>query len=435
MHIVKLRGANAPLHFVSVKTHNSIITHNINYHTKLQTMKKFYITISSVLLSAAITTSAMSVDRRVPVGDVLATEIPSVSIRAAGENGGMVITDLESQVYGRYSCEYYSPLPDENGKPYGNCIEQPMIVVDYFAEEPGDVNIGYLFILNGILKGHIDMETGTITIPSRFAAMYYVDPDDYSDPGLEIHFTAVDVVDGKYAANFDRPFTGKFEMHHGIITKITTDDIWGYAALDETGNQVGWMEIALNSNFYLGHGEMEYTIGATGAVEQTMIHGISNGKTAKVYNLFRSGWDNPVEIAIDGDNRVATVDNQKLTMGGEELTLVDESGATKFPATIRKVDWDTDKRDPAENPEDNSVIEFPYIGLQSGQSTVKHYANARIFMKEDVTLDSSGVENVVVDDDAAPTYYRLDGIRVAEPTSPGIYIERRGSKAVKRIVR
>lgn len=49
-------------------------------------------------------------------------------------------------------------------------------------------------------------------------------------------------------------------------------------------------------------------------------------------------------------------------------------------------------------------------------------------------MDPSGVEGVYTTEDAAPEYFNLQGIRVANP-GEGIYIVRRGNKVTKEIVR
>lgn len=51
-----------------------------------------------------------------------------------------------------------------------------------------------------------------------------------------------------------------------------------------------------------------------------------------------------------------------------------------------------------------------------------------------VTEASSGIDDIAVDDNAAPVYYNMQGVRVDDPT-PGIYIVVRGNKAAKEIIR
>lgn len=404
-------------------------------------MKKFYLSALAVTLAAASMVAAPTARRIVSANQPITHKAPA---KAASENP-FQITDLDKQVMGRYALEYYSPIPnpEDGNKPFGNCYEQPMIVEDYFAEKEGDVNIGYLFLLNAIIKGHVDKDAGTISIPSRFACVYYVDPDDYNDPGLDIYFTAVDYVDGKYQPNRDRPFTGTFELHDGKITKIVTDDIWGYIAYDVDGKFVGWMEIGVNSRFYLGHGEMEYwpgDVNGDGVVnaddkEQTIVHAISDGKKVTIYNAFRSGWDNPITVDIDDAAKKASIKDQNITIGGVAAALTTETHEAAIEGLIRDVSWDVDKRD--DNP--NSVLDFGTI-IAHDKAAAKDlfkYESVRFYCKENVAVDNAGVAEIVIDDENAPVeFYNLNGVRInSDNLVPGLYIRRQGAKASKIIVR
>lgn len=404
-------------------------------------MKKFYLSVLAVTLAAASVVAAPTARSIVSANQPITHKAPA---KAASENP-FQITDLDKQVMGRYALEYYSPIPnpEDGNKPFGNCYEQPMIVEDYFAEKEGDVNIGYLFLLNAIIKGHVDKDAGTISIPSRFACVYYVDPDDYNDPGLDIYFTAVDYVDGKYQPNRDRPFTGTFELHDGKITKIVTDDIWGYIAYDVDGKFVGWMEIGVNSRFYLGHGEMEYwpgDVNGDGVVnaddkEQTIVHAISDGKKVTIYNAFRSGWDNPITVDIDDAAKKASIKDQNITIGGVAAALTTETHEAAIEGLIRDVSWDVDKRD--DNP--NSVLDFGTI-IAHDKAAAKDlfkYESVRFYCKENVAVDNAGVAEIVIDDENAPVeFYNLNGVRInSDNLVPGLYIRRQGAKASKIIVR
>ena len=404
-------------------------------------MKKFYLSALAVTLAAASVVAAPTARSIVSANQPITHKAPA---KAASENP-FQITDLDKQVMGRYALEYYSPIPnpEDGNKPFGNCYEQPMIVEDYFAEKEGDVNIGYLFLLNAIIKGHVDKDAGTISIPSRFACVYYVDPDDYNDPGLDIYFTAVDYVDGKYQPNRDRPFTGTFELHDGKITKIVTDDIWGYIAYDVDGKFVGWMEIGVNSRFYLGHGEMEYwpgDVNGDGVVnaddkEQTIVHAISDGKKVTIYNAFRSGWDNPITVDIDDAAKKASIKDQNITIGGVAAALTTETHEAAIEGLIRDVSWDVDKRD--DNP--NSVLDFGTIIAhdKAAATDLFKYESVRFYCKENVAVDNAGVAEIVIDDENAPVeFYNLNGVRInSDNLVPGLYIRRQGAKASKISVR
>lgn len=360
------------------------------------------------------------------------------------EGESMPITDFESQVKGRYSCEYYSPLVNpETNEPFGHCIEQPMIVENYFADDPGDVNIGYLFILRAILKGHVDFESGTITIPSCFATVYYEDPDDYDDPGLEVYFVTVDVEDSKYVPNFDRPFTGTFQLHDGKISKIVSEDRWGYVAVNEEGQDVGWFEIAENSVFYLGHGEMEYLTAVDydgdgePDVEQTVVHAVSDGQKAVIYNAFRTGWEKPVEIEIDADNLSATFREQEVKLGEEMAVLSDAEKSRVFSGLIRNVTWDDDKRDEAQN----AVIDIPAVHILGKDSDEKmaEFSKVRFYFKDDITAPTGGVvvtETDPIRDESPAEYFNLLGVKVSgDALAPGVYVVRNGNSSSKIVVR
>ena len=404
-------------------------------------MKKFYLSVLAVTLAAASVVAAPAARSIVSANQPITHKAPA---KAAAEKA-FQITDLDKQAMGRYALENYSPIPnpEDGNKPFGNCYEQPMIVEDYFAEKEGDVNIGYLFLLNAIIKGHVDKDAGTISLPSRIACVYYDDPDDYNDPGLDIYFTAVDYVDGKYQPNRDRPFTGTFELHDGKITKIVTDDIWGYIAYDVDGKFVGWMEIGVNSRFYLGHGEMEYwpgDVNGDGVVnaddkEQTIVHAISDGKKVTIYNAFRSGWDNPITVDIDDAAKKASIKDQNITIGGVAAALTTETHETAIEGLIRDVSWDVDKRD--DNP--NSVLDFGTI-IAHDKAAAKDlfkYESVRFYCKENVAVDNAGVAEIVIADENAPVeFYNLNGVRVnSDNLVPGLYIRRQGAKASKIIVR
>ncbi len=406
-------------------------------------MKKLYscvgiIALASTLCSAAPATEFSSRVRNISTSAVSPAE--RTELRAMSRAGeGMVITDLENQVQGRYSCEYYSPLIWEvTGEPFGWCIEQPMLVESYYAEEEGDVNIGYLFFLQGILQGHVDMANGTISIPSRKVITYYENDDDME--GKPVYFVTVDIEGNKYVANYDRPWTGTFELHDGKITKIASEERWGFVVQDKAGSEIGWFEIAEHTTWYRGQGEMEYyndDLNGDGVIdaqdkEQTVVYAESDGNTATVYNAFRTGWNNPIKIELDNENKTATMREQTVNVNNSTLHLTDDSNATIFSGIIRDATWDVDKRDERAN----SVLDFGTMKAydKAAFESLRTFGNVRFFFKDDVSVQT-GVENITVSDSDAPaTYYNLSGVRVSSDNlTPGIYILRQGNKTTKVI--
>jgi hypothetical protein len=53
------------------------------------------------------------------------------------------------------------------------------------------------------------------------------------------------------------------------------------------------------------------------------------------------------------------------------------------------------------------------------------------------TTNTAGVNDLVVDiDENAPVeYYNLNGVRIANPTDPGLYIRRQGATATKVVIK
>lgn len=409
-------------------------------------MKQNYLRSGAILMLAlAATVNGFAAPREsLTMCSSSAVPVMGLSRQAPAEEESMAITDFESQVKGRYSCEYYSPLVNpETNEPYGRCIEQPMIVENYFSDDPGYVNIGYLFILRAILKGHVDFESGEITIPSCFATVYYEDPDDYDDPGLDVYFVTVDVEDGRYVPNFDRPFTGTFQLHDGKISKIVSQDRWGYVAMNGEGQHVGWFEIAENSVFYLGHGEMEYLTAVdydgdgNPDVEQTVVHAVSDGHKAVVYNAFRTGWENPVEVEIDADNMSATFREQEVRLGENTAVLSDADNSRIFSGVIRDITWDDDKRDEAQN----AVIDIPAVNVigKDSDEKIAEFSKVRFYFKDDIISQTGGVaapETYSSADELPTEYFNLLGVKVnGETLAPGIYIVRSGTASSKIVIR
>lgn len=358
-------------------------------------------------------------------------------LRTPATTSSIDITDLESQVYGRYSCYYFSMVVDpETQQPYGDSYEQPMIVQDYFAETDGDVNVGYLYVMNAILKGHVDAAGSTISIAPKFVLNLYDNPNDEDDPGTAMHFVSVDIVDGRAVPNFTEPWTGTFELYDGKITRITSDKLWGYVALDQQNNVLGWFELARDSKFYLGKGEMEYTSTAGGTEEtvQLMVHATSNGSRATIYNFGGCGYDTPVTLDLNEPSLTATMSNQNVTMtDGTDASIVEASNfASTITANVRDVDWDIDYREPGEK----TVMTFPTLALRNGTATVATLGSPKVFFKENVFTVPVGVTEIEGEQNGAPSYYNLQGMRVSEQNlRPGIYVRHHGGKAEKIVVR
>ncbi|MCM1491211.1 MAG: hypothetical protein NC095_10370 [Muribaculum sp.] len=75
-----------------------------------------------------------------------------------------------------------------------------------------------------------------------------------------------------------------------------------------------------------------------------------------------------------------------------------------------------------------------WVGLGKDQNSPAQYWNAFADFKLEMFTEGAGVEGVEAISNAAPEYYNLQGVRVANPQG-GIFIVREGSKVSKRVIR
>lgn len=166
--------------------------------------------------------------------------------------------------------------------------------------------------------------------------------------------------------------------------------------------------------------------------------------TIVIYNFGNSGYNIPFTIydkadaanPADGDPvatasiRVADDYIAKDNTSGKSVTVKLPDGET-FKTYVKGV----------------AVQENPGVYYNPSFSNVKYY-NDRVdfhitfgtgkFVAANWSLSESesGIEDVVVDENAPVEWYNLQGVRVnGENLTPGIYIKRQGSKAVKVLVR
>lgn len=86
---------------------------------------------------------------------------------------------------------------------------------------------------------------------------------------------------------------------------------------------------------------------------------------------------------------------------------------------------------------DQKTIDFPQMSLMMRPANSEYplFANNNDGFKVVMTADKSGIAAVDADAEAAPVYYNLQGVRVAEPVSGAVTIVVRGGKVTKEIVR
>ncbi len=83
--------------------------------------------------------------------------------------------------------------------------------------------------------------------------------------------------------------------------------------------------------------------------------------------------------------------------------------------------------------EDNTKV---WVGLGKDENRPSQYWNPFADFKLEMLVegDDTAVEGVAVDEDAAPVYYNLQGVRVANPSN-GIFIVKKGNKTSKQVIK
>ncbi|MDE5608252.1 MAG: chitobiase/beta-hexosaminidase C-terminal domain-containing protein [Muribaculaceae bacterium] len=127
----------------------------------------------------------------------------------------------------------------------------------------------------------------------------------------------------------------------------------------------------------------------------------------------------------NGGTTTISSDNAKLLIA--KIVITYNNGSTSYNKVVAPAEGNWDKETgtwtPAEGVAGAKSVTFEYTGTQ------------QINAIEVYTAEASGVDSIGVDGDNAPAvYYNLQGVRVDNPT-PGLYIMRQGSKAIKVLVR
>ena len=105
----------------------------------------------------------------------------------------------------------------------------------------------------------------------------------------------------------------------------------------------------------------------------------------------------------------------KVTINDEEYWTIDIDSRELTGNTINwKLNYNGDESDNVEN--------------------APMFINGHVYKLDGTSGQITAVEGIEVEENAAPVYYNLQGVRVAEPTN-GLYIVVRGDKVVKELVK
>ncbi|MBD5214516.1 MAG: hypothetical protein HDS75_06840, partial [Bacteroidales bacterium] len=88
-----------------------------------------------------------------------------------------------------------------------------------------------------------------------------------------------------------------------------------------------------------------------------------------------------------------------------------------------------------DEPIDGHTFNTSSLDTEKMLKVATRYSNGYVAMSDPIAIDLSGVDSVAVDGSAEEEYYNLNGIRLGDrPSTPGIYIERRGGESRKVVI-
>ncbi|MBD5276938.1 MAG: Ig-like domain-containing protein [Bacteroides sp.] len=160
-----------------------------------------------------------------------------------------------------------------------------------------------------------------------------------------------------------------------------------------------------------------------------MVH--AYGKTARMYyTIYINDHDDDEEYTV-----TLKVDNKPFTSTDHEISVVEapQGAMLRKSPTSPTTHKATGYIDATGINETNAKKTHTYeITVAHNGATLSDHTATGTF----ITDGTTGIEDVAVDGaDAAPEYFNLQGVRVAQPTAGRIYIVRRGNKVTKELIK
>ena len=160
-----------------------------------------------------------------------------------------------------------------------------------------------------------------------------------------------------------------------------------------------------------------------------MVH--AYGKTARMYyTIYINDHDDEEEYTV-----TLKVDNKPFTSTDHEISVVEapQGAMLRKSPTSPTTHKATGYIDATGINETNAKKTHTYeITVAHNGATLSDHTATGTF----ITDGTTGIEDVAVDSaEAAPEYFNLQGVRVAEPQAGNIYIVRRGNKVTKELIK
>ena len=220
-----------------------------------------------------------------------------------------------------------------------------------------------------------------------------------------------------------------------LVAEIPADPIYG------TEEELGMLYLFRDPSFHPFNGHMDYAFVAQNGQQyrntcyvDTEVH----GDNLIMHNWSNTGFDYNVFFTIDKEAGTLTATNQVCMydpdmMGECTLSEATANGAPVLTGGeyVLQGSFTTEIIDGVAQ----TVARFPIWGCfdDRDRNFFVPTTDTVLYVGYDITSKKSGADSVEMQEDLAPEYYTIDGMRVLNP-GRGLYIVKRGSKTTKEFI-
>ncbi|MDO4319919.1 MAG: alpha-amylase family glycosyl hydrolase [Bacteroidales bacterium] len=310
-------------------------------------------------------------------------------------------------------------------------------------------------VANGKYDVKVDFTNMTVTLTS--AGQINPDPDPEPDPDPDPETNGVVIFYNNMNSKWTTPtmhyWGGEESSWPGVAMTNVGENMWMYVAPTGTTGVL----------FNAGDGDATKTQDYNAVDGNVYINGQSKGfkgehyagEDKKVYlvgNIADNHWNIQTPIEMTRNGNVYTAKEVKIEVMPAAERAAGNAKAYFNIITAKGNSWDEDINtanrfgagEEGADPASSNDIKFYHKDISGSASKSWAVAPGTYDIKADfanmkLTVTKSGTTNatdVIVNENAEPVYYNLQGIEVdADNLVPGIYIERRGSDTRKIMVR
>lgn len=434
-------------------------------------MKKLYAIAFAAVLALGASATNPSRQAAVALKPVYKAELQTLplAVQTPATAQSVGFTSLD-EVNGDYTWNYYGLLNGDSGDLTG------LVTLTVTNAETGEVTIEGIFSasstgLTGKITGTVDLAAGTLTVANKqdLGADSYGDQNYFYIKEIDEEGELVDgasSVESIQATISGKTFTfpeeyvfavGDFNDENLGWWKLTAfNEFTEYVEPDDLLDLTEWTEfstatmtdgwiipvLTYQSGDYADPADFPLNVDVLQNKEDENLFALVNPYLKASGFPQSSGSEGYIVLDLtdpefvlvapgvfsgytNGSNRLFCINVESFYVGqGYSKEIIQTALGSSFP------EWSTSTIDG-----DKTVVSIPNCRFNYPGATDKCYAwtNRADAMKATITINrsTSSVANIAVEgSNAAPVYYNLQGVRVANPEN-GIFIEVRGDKAVK----